>query len=410
MLWCSDPDTTTGCGRAPGAPAGRSGAGYRARAMENLFGLSRAGLGELAGELGLPAYRGRQLFRHLYARGVTDLDAMTDLPASLRERLARRFEVRRPRVAARERSSDGTVKLLLELDDGLLVETVAIATRRTALRRRSGRAPRAGAETAPTDLTVCVSTQVGCPLACTFCASGAVRFRRNLTAGEIAAQVLLGGRERSCGAKSGPPGRTNVVYMGMGEPLLNTDAVLESLDLLTDPDGFAVPWRRITVSTVGLPAEIRRLGRTAPKVGIAVSLHAGGDRTRRRIMPIARRHPMAEIFAALTELPRSPRRRVTLEYVLLGGENDQPSDARALVRQLGRLAAAGVRARVNLIAFNPWTDPAPGAPHQPGSETDAERFLGAVSAAGYVATLRRSRGRDAGAACGQLAAAAPETA
>ena len=383
---------------------------YGARAMENLFGHSRAGLGELAGDLGLPAYRGRQIFRHLYARGVTSLDAMTDLPTPLRGELRGRFEVRHPRVAASERSSDGTVKLLLELDDGLRVETVAIGSRRTAVRHRSGRAlaAKAAKEGAPTDLTVCVSTQVGCPLACTFCSSGAVRFRRNLTAGEIAAQVLLAERYGPRDRTATPAGRTNIVYMGMGEPLLNTDAVLESLDLLTDPDGFAVPWRRITVSTVGLPDEIRRLGRAAPRVGIAVSLHAGDDPARRRFMPIARRHPIAEIFAALTELPSRPRRRITLEYVLLGGENDRPDDARALVRQLGRLAAAGVRARVNLIAFNPWSDPAPGAPHRAGTEADAERFLAVVSAAGYVATLRRSRGRDANAACGQLAARSPD--
>ena len=404
--------------------------------MENLFGRSRAGLGELAGDLGLPAYRGRQIFRHLYARGVTSLDAMTDLPTPLRGELRGRFEVRHPRVAASERSSDGTVKLLLKLDDGLRVETVAIGSRRNAVRRRSGRALKSGAvpgpyrenrgrpalhtgsgrapaanaakEGAPTDLTVCVSTQVGCPLACTFCSSGAVRFRRNLTAGEIAAQVLLAERYGPRDRTATPAGRTNIVYMGMGEPLLNTDAVLESLDLLTDPDGFAVPWRRITVSTVGLPDEIRRLGRAAPRVGIAVSLHGGDDPTRRRFMPIARRHPIAEIFAALTELPSRPRRRITLEYVLLGGENDRPDDARALVRQLGRLAAAGVRARVNLIAFNPWSDLAPGAPHRSGTEADAERFLAVVSAAGYVATLRRSRGRDANAACGQLAARSPD--
>ncbi len=396
--------------------------------MENLFGRSRAGLAELTAGLGLPAYRGRQIFRHLYARGVSSLDAMTDLPAALRQQLGGQFDLRHPRVAARHPSRDGAVKLLLELDDGLRVEAVAIGSRRTALRRRSGRAParRAGSRgsgsarrrrtrgtpepprrPAPVDLTVCVSTQVGCPLACTFCSSGAVRFRRNLTAGEIAAQVLLARRHGPRDGSCGPGGRTNIVYMGMGEPLLNTGAVLESLDLLTDPDAFALPWRRITVSTVGLPDEIRRLGQAAPRVGIAVSLHAGDDPTRRRFMPIARRHPIGEIFAALADLPRNPRRRITLEYVLLGGENDRPDDARGLVRQLGRLAAAGVRARVNLIAFNPWSDPAPGAPHRPGTEADAERFLAAVSAAGYVVTLRRSRGRDANAACGQLAAQSP---
>lgn len=198
-------------------------------------------------------------------------------------------------------------------------------------------------------------------------------------------------------------GRRNVVYMGMGEPLLNTDGVIASLDLLTDPEGFAIPSRRITVSTVGLPEEIGRLGAAAPRVGIAISLHAGDDETRARFMPIGRRHRMPEIFAALENLPPS-NRRITIEYVLLGGENDRPEDTRELLRQLRRLTESGIRPHVNLIAFNPWNDPAPGPPHRPGSEEDAERFLARVAAAGFAAALRRSRGRDVFAACGQLAA------
>ena len=372
--------------------------------VENLFGRSRADFAALAVELGLPAYRGRQIFRHLYARGVGAISAMTDLPVALREELSRRFEVRWPRPVASDCSPGGTSKLLLELGDGLRVETVAIGSRRAALRRRSGRA--AGSGSGALDLTVCVSTQVGCPLACTFCSSGAVPFRRNLTAGEIAAQFLLAERALP-DAPGGRFRRRNVVYMGMGEPLLNTDAVIASLDLLTDPDGFGIPWRRITVSTVGLPDEIVKLGRAAPQVGIALSLHAGDDATRAGFMPIARRHPTREIFRALAALPPNPRRRVTVEYVLLGGENDRPSDVRALLGQLRRLAASGVRPRVNLIAFNPWSEPAPGPPHRPGAEADAEAFLRAVSAAGFAATLRRSRGRSVNAACGQLAARSP---
>ena len=165
---------------------------------------------------------------------------------------------------------------------------------------------------------------------------------------------------------SAAKGRRNVVYMGMGEPLLNTDGVIASLDLLTDLDGFSIPPRRITVSTVGLPEEMGKLGSAAPQVGIAISLHAGDDETREKFMPIGRRHRMPEIFAALENLPPS-NRRITIEYVLLGGENDRPEDARALIRQLRRLVASGIRLHINLIAFNPWDDPAPGPPHRPGS-------------------------------------------
>ena len=365
--------------------------------MENLYGRSRAELVQLAGDLGLPPYRGRQLFRHLYHHGQTDFQEMTDLSASLRTELAARFRVTHPRLVDSSESGDGAVKLLVELEDGLLVETVAIGSRRDAAGGRSGRAQGAGGD--PSDLTVCVSTQVGCPLACTFCRSGAIEFRRNLTPGEIAAQVLMAERANPSAAK----GRRNVVYMGMGEPLLNTDGVIASLDLLTDLDGFGIPPRRITVSTVGLPEEMGKLGSAAPQVGIAISLHAGDDETREKFMPIGRRHRMPEIFAALENLPPS-NRRITIEYVLLGGENDRPEDARALIRQLQRLVASSIRPHVNLIAFNPWDDPAPGPPHRPGTEEDAERFLGMVSAAGFVATLRRSRGRDVLAACGQLAA------
>ena len=365
--------------------------------MQNLYGLSRPELIQVAARLGLPPYRGRQLFRHLYRHGQTDFREMTDFSASLREDLASRFSVTHPRVVEASRSGDGAVKLLIELEDELLVETVAIGSRREAVGGKSGRAQGAGG--GASDLTVCVSTQVGCPLACTFCRSGAIEFRRNLTPGEIAAQVHLAERA----APEAAQGRRNVVYMGMGEPLLNTDGVTASLDLLTDPEGFGIPARRITVSTVGLPEEIGRLGAAAPQVGIAISLHAGDDETRGRFMPIGRRHRMPEIFEALERLPPS-NRRITIEYVLLGGENDRAEDARELLRQLRRLQAAGIRPHVNLIAFNPWTDPAPGPPHRPGAEEDAERFLARVSAAGFVATLRRSRGRDVLAACGQLAA------
>ncbi len=362
--------------------------------MENLFGRSPAALEALAEELDLPAWRGRQLARHLYRRGAADFAGMTDLGKELRARLAGRFRIAHPEIVSRDASADGSEKLLLRLEDGLLVETVRIPSRRDARGERSGRAG------ASDDLTICVSTQVGCPLACTFCRSGAVRFRRNLTPGEIVAQALLAG-----GRTAG--GRRNVVFMGMGEPLLNPEGVLAALEILTAPEGLAIPARRITVSTVGIPEAIARLGRAAPRVGIAISLHAPDDALRTRWMPIGKRYPMSAIFQALAELPKEPKRRITFEYVLLGGENDRASDAASLVRALRRLRARGIRPAVNLIAFNPWADPAPGAPHRPGTEADAERFLRAVSDAGLVATLRRSRGGDVNAACGQLVASPP---
>lgn len=385
--------------------------------MENLFGRSRLELERLAADFGHPAYRGRQLFRHLYRRRADRFEELTDLPADLRDLLAAKFRIDRPRLAATGDSGDGTAKLGVLLDDGCEVETVAILNRRSGSGGRTGRAfaPRRAGEAAAarpgtnggggsarTDLTVCVSTQVGCPLACTFCRSGTVPFARNLTAGEIAGQVLLA--EAAARARGAGGGRRNVVFMGMGEPLLNPEGVLASLELLTHPDGLGIPPRRITVSTVGLPDGIARLGREAPEVGLAVSLHAGDDATRGRFLPINRRYPMAAVFAALRGLSGAARRRVTIEYVLLGGENDREADAAALVAELRRLAAAGLDLRVNLIPFNPWSDPAPGAPHRRGSERDAERFLAALSAAGLPATLRRSRGAEVLAACGQLVA------
>ena len=322
---------------------------------------------------------------------------MTDLSASLRTEFAASFRVAHPRVVDSSESGDGAVKLLIELEDGLLVETVAIGSRRDAAGGRSGRAEGAGGDAS--DLTVCVSTQVGCPLACTFCRSGAIEFRRNLTPGEIAAQVLLAERAMPEAAK----GRRNVVYMGMGEPLLNTDGVIGSLDLLTDTDGFGIPPRRITVSTVGLPDEMgswdMRLRRwVSPSVSMRGTTRPGGGSCR---------------SAGATGCQRSSRRSTRCLLQTAGSRSSTCSSAARTTApktpgnssvQLQRLAASGIRPHVNLIAFNPWDEPAPGPPHRPGTEEDAERFLGRVSAAGFVATLRRSRGRDVLAACGQLAA------
>lgn len=346
---------------------------------QNLFGLSRGDLETCAAELGLPAYRGRQLYRWIYSRSATDFDAMTNLPRELREALAGRYSVCPPAVVGRHGSQDGTVKFLFALEDGKKVEAVYIPDNKpdpsSAVRH-----------------TVCLSTQVGCPLKCTFCYSGTVPFVRNLSAGEILGQFVAVTKELVAGTAG-----VNVVFMGMGEPLLNSEAVLSALNVLTDPEGLAVSPRRITVSTAGLAAELVRFAEAAPPVGLAVSLHATTNDARERMMPINRKYPLEELLAAARRLPLPKRRKITFEYVLLGGENDSETDARRLARLL-----QGIPAKVNLIAYNPW----PGSPHRASTKEATERFLEILSEAGYTASLRRSRGDDILAACGQLAGTA----
>jgi 23S rRNA (adenine2503-C2)-methyltransferase len=339
----------------------------------NLFGLERAELEQLMLGRGLPAFRGRQIYRALYARGARSFEEMTDLAKPLREELARDYEIERPEVASRHVSRDGTVKHQVELVDGRHVECVYI--------------PEANRH------TFCLSTQVGCPLQCSFCFSGTIRFERNLTAGEILGQFLLA-RE----ALAEPPAKSNVVFMGMGEPLLNSDAVLKALRILTDDEAFSVSPRRITVSTAGMAEELARFAEKAPHVGIAISLHATTNDLRDRVMPINRKHTLEELLDAARALPIPKRRRITFEYVLLAGENDQPDDARRLASLL-----RGIKAKVNLINYNPW----PGAPHGRSTPEAASRFLEILADSGLTASLRRSRGDDVLAACGQLANQSP---
>ena len=341
----------------------------------NLFGLSRKELESYAVELGLPTFRGRQLYRWIYSKSATGLDAMTDLPRVLRDRLAESFIVRPPVPLSQHRSEDGTVKFLFSLAGSKNVEAVYIHDHHEESVRH----------------TICLSTQVGCPLKCTFCYSGTVPFARNLTVGEILGQFSAV-RNAFLSATS----RVNVVFMGMGEPLLNTDAVLGSLGVLTDPDGFAVSPRRITVSTAGLAEELERFVALSPPVGLAISLHATTNESRDRMMPINRKHPLEELLDTTRRLPLPRRRKITFEYVLLGGENDSAEDAERLARLL-----RGVKAKVNLISYNPW----PGSPHQASNPQATERFMEILAGAGYTVNLRRSRGDDILAACGQLAGA-----
>jgi 23S rRNA (adenine2503-C2)-methyltransferase len=329
---------------------------------------------------GEPAYRGRQLAAWIYRKGVRDFAAMTNLPKSLRDRLAAEAIVGPPEVAERVASRDGSEKLVLRLADGRTVHAVLM--------------PDADR------LTLCVSTQVGCGYACTFCFTGTMGLIRNLTAGEIVGQVFV------ARALLAPPSRiTHVVFMGMGEPLANYAATVKALRILTDPEGFGFSPRRITVSTVGLVQGIERLARENLRVNLAISLHAPTDEVRSGLMPVNRGWGLDDLLAACRRFPLPVRQRMTFEYVLLDGVNDGVEDARRLARRL-----QGLRAKVNLIPFNAWEGS--GFRRPPAQRIAA--FQRVLLDAGLVATVRWSKGEDVGAACGQLRTAerrrAPERA
>jgi len=318
---------------------------------------------------GAARWRADQIAAWLYARGVDDFESMTDLGHELRVRLAGAFETRALEVASILTSFDGTQKAALRARDGALVESVLIPE---ALRT-----------------TLCISTQVGCPLACAFCATGAMGFVRNLTTGEIIDQVCQMRRLL-------PPERriTNVVFMGMGEPLLNLPAVVEAARILLHPKAFAMAPRRVTVSTVGIPSRIERLLREVP-VNLAVSLHATTDAVRDRLVPLNRRFPLQALLDTLRSQSRLTRRRpVFFEYTLVSGLNDAVEDARRLAPLL-----RGIPAKLNVIPMNRHADSSLGPP----DDAVVDRFVGEVAASGLRVTLRRSRGPDIDAACGQLA-------
>ncbi|UCF69066.1 MAG: 23S rRNA (adenine(2503)-C(2))-methyltransferase RlmN [Acidobacteriota bacterium] len=335
----------------------------------NLYGLSRDELADALGPLAPERYRSRQLFRALYRRDAWRVETWTDLSRELREQIVNRFRCERPVIVSRHSSSDGATKHLLALPRGGRVEAVAIP--------------------AEDRMTFCISSQMGCAFGCTFCMTARLGFVRHLDAGEIVGQVAALAAET--GARHG---RYNIVFMGMGEPLHNADNVLRAVRLLTDPEGFAVGPRRITVSTVGLPAGIERLGAERLRPRLAVSLVSADEQTRARLMPVARAVSLEELARSVRRFGRGQRDRPTFEVVLLAGENDRPSHARALAT-LARRA----RAKVNLIEFNPTPD----LPYRPAPEPRVQMFLRVLRAAGVIGTVRRSRGGDIDAACGQLA-------
>jgi 23S rRNA (adenine2503-C2)-methyltransferase len=369
---------------------------YVAPEKPSLIGLSRAQLADALGEVGVPEtqrkMRVQQLWHWIYFRGFTEFDEMTSVSKELRAALAQRFTLARPEVVAEQVSVDGTRKWLLRLPGETKgetpheVETVYIPDTERG--------------------TLCVSSQVGCTLTCTFCHTGTQRLVRNLTAGEIVGQVMVardrmgdwpGATRPTAGVvPSGERCVTNIVMMGMGEPLYNLDAVRDALLIVADGEGLSISKRRITLSTSGVVPNIERAG---AEIGcmLAVSLHATRDELRNELVPLNRKYPIAQLLEACRNYPGvSNARRITFEYVMLKGVNDSIDEAKALVRLL-----KGIPAKINLIPFNPW----PGSKYECSDWEQIEKFSAVVFDAGYASPVRTPRGRDILAACGQLKSA-----
>ena len=363
----------------------------RGEAMQaSLIGLSRAELATKLATIGVPErqlrMRVRQLWNWLYVRGLTQFDPMTDIAKELRAELELAFTVARPEIAAEQVSLDGTRKWLLRLADGKEVETVYIPEEDRG--------------------TLCISSQVGCTLTCSFCHTGTQALVRNLTPAEIVGQIMIA-RDRIGdwpGAVAqdprGLPGAqrkiTNVVLMGMGEPLYNFDHVRDAMAITADGEGLSISKRRITLSTSGVVPEIPRWGGEAGTM-LAISLHAVRDGLRDQLVPTNRKWPIKDLLDACRAYPSlSNAKRITFEYVMLKGVNDSIADAKELVRLL-----AHIPAKINLIPFNPW----PGAPYECSDWDQIEKFAEVVNRAGYASPVRSPRGRDIMAACGQLKSA-----
>jgi len=361
-----------------------------APSRESLAGLGREALADRLAQAGVPErqlrMRVNQLWSWLYVRGATSFEVMTDVAKDLRATLGARYSLDRPRIVSEQVSVDGTRKWLLRLADGKDVETVYIPEEDRG--------------------TLCISSQVGCTLNCTFCHTGTQRLVRNLTTAEIVGQVMLA-RDRIAdwpGAEPDDPTGlpsserkiTNVVLMGMGEPLYNFDNVRDACAIVADGEGLSISKRRITLSTSGIVPEIPRWGEEAGTM-LAISLHAVRDELRDELVPINRKWPIADLLDACRAYPGlSNAKRITFEYVMLKGVNDSIADAKALVRLLAKIPA-----KINLIPFNPW----PGTPYECSDWEQIEKFAEVVNRAGYASPVRSPRGRDIMAACGQLKSA-----
>ena len=356
---------------------------------------------ETVASWGSRAFHAKQIFRWIHARGVTTPEGMTDLPAPLRERLKAEGVKDRVAIVTERRAADDTRKILFSLEDGANVESVLIpgvsgpGARATDDADASAAVDdeeedEAGAPEPWVRVTQCISTQVGCAMGCVFCASGVAGLKRHLGAEEIVGQVLAGRA-----LLEGEEQLRNVVLMGMGEPLHNYEETARALRLLTHPEGIGLSTRRVTVSTSGLVPEIGRLGKEfGGQIALAVSLHAADDATRSAIMPINRKYPIGELLRALADYPLPKRRRITIEYTLVAGKNDSPEQARKLAALL-----RGLRVKVNLIPMNPIEASDLG----PSAEARVAAFQRVMTDAGYSCFVRRRRGDDVSAACGQLA-------
>lgn len=347
------------------------------RDQKNIIGLSREEIGDRFLRLGLQKFRSRQVWHWLYHKGVKSFEEMTTLSKKVRAQLGQTFSIKRPMVSEKQTSADGTIKWLLQFEDGAKAETVFIPEEDRG--------------------TLCISSQVGCTLNCSFCHTGTQKLVRNLSSSELVGQILIAFDELSAwpSAQIGRP-LTNIVLMGMGEPLYNLDNVIKALKIIMDNEGISISKRRITLSTSGIVPKFNRCG-LETDVNLAISLHAVTDDVRDILVPINKRYPIKELLNACREYPGvSNSRRITFEYVMLKGINDSSSDARALIKLM-----EGIPAKINLIPFNPW----PGSPYECSEKKQIEEFAKIVLKAGYPSPVRTPRGDDILAACGQLKSA-----
>ena len=340
----------------------------------NLLGLNRADLEAFFADMGEKSFRASQVMKWLYHDGIHDFSEMTNLSKVLREKLAEHASVELPEVVEDHPSVDGTRKWLFKLDGDNSIETVYIP--------EEGRG------------TLCISSQVGCTLSCSFCSTARQGFNRNITVAEIVGQIILAAQLLGWPESQADRKITNVVLMGMGEPLLNFDAVVKAMDIMQDDFGFGLSKRRITLSTSGVVPMIREL-RKVSDVSLAISLHASNNGLRDQLVPINQKYPIAELLSACRDYvkDKAGRTRITFEYVMLAGINDSDADARSLARLL-----KNVPSKVNLIPFNPF----PGSPYQCSSMNRINRFRDIVHHAGITTVTRKTRGDDIAAACGQL--------
>ena len=336
----------------------------------DLKNLTRKQLVSFVESLGQPAFRGQQILAWIYRPGVKDFSEMTDLAKKFRALLPQHAYISRFEDPVIEKSVDGTVKFGFTLEDGRMIESVFIPEEERN--------------------TLCVSSQVGCAMGCKFCLTGSMGFTRNLTAAEIVNQVCA---VRDYAFKAGKGRLTNIVFMGMGEPLANMDNLLDALSILTEQRGLDFASRRITVSTCGLVPQMIRLGKET-SVNLAISLHAADDATRKTIMPVNDRYPLVELIAGCKQFPHKKRQRIMFEYTLLQGINDSDEDAKRLARLL-----AHIPCKINLLSMNP----APGSPYTSPPASKLLSFQKILRERGYSTFIRKSRGADISAACGQLA-------